>query len=282
MGHIYYFDTTLCDSNGEPQERKKVVCMHEEDDGLIWKHVEYRNGHNQSRRGRELIISSIATVVNYEYLFYWKLKQDGTIEFEIKLSGELSTNLLSEGEESPEYGTIVAPGVNAQVHQHMFCARLDMAVDGSKNTVSEIDVVTKPNSKYGNAFGSVETVLKNEKQGIRKYDATKSRTWKISNSEGKVNPVNGKPTAYKLMTHSGQTLATSPECAVNSKGKFATANLWVTPYKADERYPSGEYTPQGDGSVGLPHWTEKDRNIEVSSVSVNVSFSFKPIICANL
>lgn len=45
--------------------------------------------------------------------------QDGRIEFEIKLSGELSTNLVSEGESpmSPDHGVIVAPGVNAQLHQ---------------------------------------------------------------------------------------------------------------------------------------------------------------------
>lgn len=45
--------------------------------------------------------------------------QDGRIEYEIKLSGELSTNLLSEGEtpNSPDHGVIVAPGVNAQLHQ---------------------------------------------------------------------------------------------------------------------------------------------------------------------
>ena len=55
--------------------------------------------------------------------------QDGTIKYEIKLTGELSTNALSFGEESPEYGTLVMEGVNAQHHQHMFCARLDMAVD---------------------------------------------------------------------------------------------------------------------------------------------------------
>ena len=57
------------------------------------------------------------------------LLQDGTIKYEIKLTGELSTNPLSFGEESPEYGTLVMEGVNAQHHQHMFCARLDMAVD---------------------------------------------------------------------------------------------------------------------------------------------------------
>ena len=33
------------------------------------------------------------------------------------------------GETAPEYGTLVVAGVNAQNHQHMFCARLDMAID---------------------------------------------------------------------------------------------------------------------------------------------------------
>ena len=66
------------------------------------------------------------------YLFNWYFQQDGTIEYEIKLTGELSTNQLSQGEGSnPEYGTLVMAGVNAQHHQHMFCARLDMAVDDS-------------------------------------------------------------------------------------------------------------------------------------------------------
>ena len=120
LGHIHYFDAALVDSSGNPVIKKKAVCMHEEDAGILWKHVEYRNGHNESRRSRELIISSIATVVNYEYLFYWHLKQDGTIDFEIKLSGELSTNLMSHDEEAagePKYGILVAPQVNAQIRK---------------------------------------------------------------------------------------------------------------------------------------------------------------------
>ena len=73
--------------------------------------------------------------------------QDGTIKYEIKLTGELSTNALILGEEAPEYGTLVMEGVNAQHHQHMFCARLDMAVDdeeGGKGLyVSEVTTCLK-------------------------------------------------------------------------------------------------------------------------------------------
>lgn len=39
--------------------------------------------------------------------------------------------MLSPGEDpkNPEYGVLVGQGVNAQYHQHMFNARLDMAID---------------------------------------------------------------------------------------------------------------------------------------------------------
>ena len=66
LGHIRYFDAVLNDSRGQPYVVKKAVCMHEEDDGILWKHVEYRNGHSESRRSRRLVLSFIATVVNYE------------------------------------------------------------------------------------------------------------------------------------------------------------------------------------------------------------------------
>jgi len=306
LGHIHYFDAVLADAAGQPVTKKKAVCMHEEDQGILWKHVEYRNGHNESRRSRELVISSIATVVNYEYLFYWRLKQDGTIDFEIKLSGELSTNLLSADEEAtgePTHGVMVAPGVNSQVRklgdmrwlsncsdgwidpnsaaclyltffflllkdQHNFCMRLDMKVDGDANTVSEVDVVSKPMdakmNPYGNIFEPVETPLVSELQAIRTADQTKARTWKISNAS-KVNRINGKPTAYKLVPFTkGAAQPVSlvdPASSVGTKGKFASANLWVTPYAPDERYPAGEYTPQGDGSVGVQDWTAHDRDL---------------------
>jgi len=277
LGHIHYFDAALSDVAGNGQVKKKAICMHEEDQGILWKHVEYRNGHNESRRSRELVISSIATVVNYEYLFYWRLRQDGMIDFEIKLSGELSTNLPSVTEDEighTTHGTLVAPGVNAQIHQHMFCARLDMAVDGSKNTVSEVDVVCKPyndmTNPYGNVFQAEETILDSEKNAIRHADMTKARSWKISNASGRTNNVNKKATAYKLLPFTRgpaqPLMLVDPSSTVAKKGAFARAHLWVTPYVDEERYPAGEYTPQGDGSVGLVDWTANDRSLVAEDV----------------
>ena len=41
---------------------EKAVCMHEEDTGLLWKHVEYRTNHSEVRRSRRLVLSFVATV----------------------------------------------------------------------------------------------------------------------------------------------------------------------------------------------------------------------------
>jgi primary-amine oxidase len=56
------------------------------------------------------------------------LLQDGKIEAEVKLTGILSLGALQPGE-TRKYGTTIAPGLYAPVHQHFFVARMDMAVD---------------------------------------------------------------------------------------------------------------------------------------------------------
>jgi len=58
--------------------------------------------------------------------------QDGKIEAEVKLTGILSLGALMPGE-SRKYGTTIAPGLYAPVHQHFFVARMDMAIDCKPN-----------------------------------------------------------------------------------------------------------------------------------------------------
>lgn len=276
LGTIHYFDAILNDSHGEPYTLEKAVCVHEEDAGLLYKHMEYRTGHAETRRARRLVISFVATVVNYEYLFYWYLHHDGSLALDIKLSGELSTNVLSEGETSPSHGVLVAPGVNAQIHQHMFCARLDVAVDGPENSVAEMEFVrakTGRDNPYGNAFKIKTTALRTE-LGARR-DAAAGRTWRVYNSS-KINVISGKSVGYKLVPYASgaaqPALLTTDECAVSARGGFATKALWVTPFDENERFPAGEYPVQSKGGEGLAIWTQKDREVENRKIVVWHSF----------
>ena len=43
-------------------------------------------------------------------------------------------------------------------------------------------------------------------------------------------------------------------------------NIWVTPFREDERFAAGDYPNQSGGGDGLPRWTEQDRSIEDTGV----------------
>ena len=44
LGEIRYLDAVVHDSRGEPRTIRNAVCIHEEDDGILWKHVDERTG----------------------------------------------------------------------------------------------------------------------------------------------------------------------------------------------------------------------------------------------
>ncbi len=143
LGEIRYMDAHFCNSRGEPLTIKNAVCLHEEDFGILWKHTDRRFADKpEVRRSRRLVISSVSTVENYEYGFFWYFYQDGNIQFEIKLTGILSLRTLQPGEQSP-FGTMIAPQLFAPIHQHFFNMRLHFDVDGGPNSVYRVDVAAE-------------------------------------------------------------------------------------------------------------------------------------------
>src|SRR5690606_26911799 len=136
----------MADEEGKPWIVPNAICLHEEDTGIGWKHVDLLSGVHEVRRGRRMVISHIATVGNYEYAFYWCLHLDGTIELQVKLTGILSSMAVAPGTTAADlpFAGLVADGVAAPVHQHLFCARLDLDVDGTTNRVEEVEAEVLP------------------------------------------------------------------------------------------------------------------------------------------
>ena len=94
LGEIRYLDAVLHNSKGEPYTITNAVCIHEEDNAVLWKHVDHDAGA-EVRRMRRLTISFHVTVANYEYLVYWRLYQDGNIECEVRATGIMVTTPLA-------------------------------------------------------------------------------------------------------------------------------------------------------------------------------------------
>ncbi len=272
LGYIKYFDGNLCTSRGELLTVKNAVCMHEEDYGILWKHTDRRLNAPEVRRSRRLVISSIATVENYEYGFFWYLYQDGNIQFEIKLTGILSLGALNPGEKSP-YGTLIAPQLYAPNHQHFFNMRLDVDVDGTANTALQVDVepdALGPKNPFENAFSAKARPMKTEKQACANLCLETARTWKFINP-AVMNAV-GEPVGYKFMPGDNCFPFASRNAWWRKRAGFVNHHVWITPYQAAERHAAGNYPNQSGGGDGLPLWTQADRPIENTDVVLWYTF----------
>lgn len=261
LGTIKYFDADLVDSRGRPVTIKNAICLHEEDAGLLWKHTDWRTNQSETRRSRRLVVSFVATVGNYEYGFFWHFYQDGSIHCDVKLTGIMNTTALNPGETS-QFGNQIAPQVNAPFHQHIFVARLDPCIDGDANAVYEVNTVSLPRGSenpHGNAFRAEETLLADEQSAQRSVNSGSARFWRIANPQQR-NPL-GRPVSYRLIPGENCPPFVQPDAAVMKRAGFAAHQLWVTPYRAAERYPAGEYPNQHPTGDGLPLWTAANRNV---------------------
>jgi primary-amine oxidase len=278
LGEIRYFDGVANDQDGNPMTIENAVCLHEEDAGISWKHTDFRTEEVEVRRLRRLVVSSIVTVGNYEYGYFWYLYTDGTIEYEVKLTGVLSTGAIAEGEQ-PKHGVLLAPGLYGPHHQHFFCVRMDMEVDGENNSVVEVDsepLPPGPENPFGTAWVTRRTVLERESDAQRIIDPLRGRYWRIENPS-MANGV-GDPVAYKLMPGDNVLPMAAPDSGQASRAGFTRNHVWVTAYEPTERYAAGDYPNQHPGGEGLPAFVKGDRPVADTDLVLWYSFGAHHVV----
>ncbi|HUF45185.1 MAG TPA: primary-amine oxidase, partial [Aestuariivirgaceae bacterium] len=268
LGHIHYFDAWSHDWTGTPRRIVNAICMHEEDYGILWKHTDWYRGEATVRRSRRLVISCLATIGNYVYGFYWYFYQDGAIGVEVKATGIPLASGRPVGELS-QYGALVAPGLDAHVHQHVFSFRFDMCIDGPRNGVSEVNfaaVPTGPDNPHGNAVKISETPLRSEGEAQRTMDLAAARYWKVINPN--VRNRLGAPVAYKLVPGANALPFLDPNSPVGRRAGFMFKHFWATRFAPEERFPAGQYPNQHQGGDGLPRWTQADRSLDNEDIVI--------------
>ena len=250
LGEIHYFDVALTDGNGQPYTIRQAICLHEEDSGLLWKHFDATLGTTETRRSRRLVISSIITAENYEYAIYWYFYQDGTIEFEVKLTGIVVTSALPPDEIS-DFGSLVARGTLAAHHQHSLSARLDMAVDRLCNTVYEVDTEATPWSRQpaGQRLPAGETAATPGIGGAARDHPLRGRLAGCQSGQEDQAWVRACLQAHPRQQRPGFS---HPNAPVTRRAAFAAKHLWVTPFSPEERFPAGDDPNQHAGGAGLP------------------------------
>ncbi len=266
LGEIRYLDAVLTDSRGEPYVVPQAVCLHEEDDAVLWKHVDERSGA-QVRRSRRMVVSFHATVANYEYLVYWRLYLDGSIECEVRATGIMVTTPIAPGEPAPATGTLVDERTYAPIHQHFLVARLDLDVDGPHGTVHEVDshvVPTGPDNPHGLAVTTTSTPIRSEREAGRDVDQQRQRVWKVTSTR-RTNAW-GNPTAYKLLTPDAIPHLFAPDAPQFLRAPVIGHDVWVTRHHDDELWPAGDHPTQSEQDLGMTRWIADDEPLEDTDV----------------
>ena len=270
LGVIKYLDGQLLGGDGKPKTVPNVVCIHEVDAGIQWKHTNTVTGKPVVVRRRQLQLQMIITVANYEYAFYYVFDQSGEIMFDTLATGIRSTTPIDPTNKDPcSYGTRVAPGVLAPYHQHIFSLRIDPCIDGDGNTVQVVDSVPMPLDKDTNPYGvGYTTESYNVKQsGTEDINVERGRVFKIVNPN-KINPTTLQPVGYKLVPVASQMILSDPNSWHGRRSNYCTAPIWVTKYKDDELYPAGKYTSQSIGDDGLRHYISRNDPVENEDIVV--------------
>ncbi|KOM40466.1 hypothetical protein LR48_Vigan04g066400 [Vigna angularis] len=243
LGYIKYFDAHFTNFTGGVETIENCVCLHEEDHGILWKHQDWRTG----------------------------LAEDGRIEAEVKLTGILSLGALLPGE-FRKYGTMIAPGLYAPVHQHFFVARMDMSVDSKPgealNQVVEVNMkIEEPgeNNVHNNAFYAEETLLRSELEAMRDCNSLTARHWIVRNT--RTCNRTGQLTGYKLVPGSNCLPLAGSEAKFLRRAAFLKHNFWVTTYSRNEMFPGGEFPNQNPRvSEGLATWVKQNRSLEETNI----------------
>ncbi|MCU1404813.1 MAG: Tyramine oxidase [Glaciihabitans sp.] len=258
LGEIRYIDAVMHNSKGEPYAIPNAFCIHEEDNAVLWKHVDHDSGA-EVRRMRRLVVSFHVTVANYEYLIYWRFYQDGNIECEVRATGIMVVTHINEGQAHPN-GTLVDQRTYAPFHQHFIVARMDLDIDGTENTVFRSETQIEPISEanpHGLALVQKNTPI--EIEGSDDFNWDTQRAWKVVN-ENKLNGL-GTPVSYKLVPSGAIPSFFDPSAPVYQRAQVIGHTVWVTPNDENERWPSGEFVNQSSVDHGMPEWVQQQRAV---------------------
>ena len=245
-----------------------AICLHEEDAGLLWKHSDELAGRVEVRRARRFVVNSMVTVGNYDYAFRWYLHLDGSIECEVQLHGIVSTMALAPGEE-PAGSTVVDRGLAAPNHQHFFCFRLDLDVDGVANSVREVEaesVPPGPENPLGNAFRARVTPLVSEVgRAPRQRRARRARLARRQSRRAAMRSAARSATASCRCTASRRCSRSRMRASHSAPGSPATRSGSPATTRPSATRPAATPTARPE-TVGLPQWSAADRPLDGSDV----------------
>jgi len=277
-----YFDEIYANAMGKPRMKPRAACLFEQPTAyMAWRH-ETGGGVVHSRRMRELVLRTIGIFGNYDYVFDWIFEQNGTIRVRAGATGfdetkavESRTAADDANGKDGEYGRFIADNTVAVDHDHFFSFRLNFEVDGTANSFVREKLLAKrlpADSSRKSLWVAQPEIAKTEDQAKVSMSMEQPEIWRVINP-GVKNAL-GYPAGYELMPGENAMSLLSPDDYPQKRAGFTNYQLWVTPYRDNERYAAGDYPMLSKGGDGLPAWTKANRAIENTDIVLWYTMGF--------
>lgn len=219
------------------------------EDHEIWRHMD--GGYTRGYVRKTVVVRSIATVGNYDYIMDVKFREDGEINVETRFAGYPETRYPGKGEEV--FSTIVRDGVAGIVHTHSVSWKADIEIaGGAKNALHVTEVREHESSGLGVNWKADENeqrfptkILQQryvEREGAQSTfvaDAHVPKAWAIVNRHSSVTRGASKnPRGYRI-----ELLSFATGQVHSASHPFVKAMPWTKYHLAVTKYQDNEYRP---------------------------------------
>ena len=151
-------------------------------------------------------------------------------------------------------GRYVAPSIVAVNHDHYFNYRIDLDVDGSRNSFRidrlETQILPEEHPRRSIWVSKPEIARKGSDAKLN-IKLSHPAIWRVISSSRK-NHV-GYPTSYQLSPGKNTNTLMTDDDYPRRRAGFIDHHLWVTPYREDERYSAGNYPTLSTPGMGMHH-----------------------------
>ena len=276
-----YHPVVLPNASGEAETDDRLLCLFERNTVRpLWRHAADRNEVLESRPDVELVVRTIPTIGNYDYVLDYVLTLHGNVRVDVGATGiDAVKGVITQHLDDPtaaadrSTGELVAPGLVAVWHDHFLSFRIDLDVDGTANTLETSTLTPRTLSPeegprrslygYERHFETVEGGLDHTSHG---------QVWRVINENKKTN-LGHHPGIHIETGH--QALSTlSTDDYAQQRAVFTGHPLWITRHHQKERYAGGDYPTQSRGGEGLPVFIANQESVRNEDLVVWVTMGF--------